>query len=54
MQRLETIKLRGIVSNILTRVYTHALRLGAARDLTHLPESNEGIGFTTDERRGWR
>ena len=53
MQLLETIKLMGLVSNILSWVYTQALRLGAARDLAHLPESTEGFGFTTDERRGW-
>ncbi|KAK9316758.1 hypothetical protein V1524DRAFT_425467 [Lipomyces starkeyi] len=36
-QLLESVKQMGVVSNILTRVYTHAIRLGAAQDIAHLP-----------------
>ncbi|KAK9313301.1 hypothetical protein V1524DRAFT_472090 [Lipomyces starkeyi] len=45
-----SVKQMGIVSNILTRVYTHATRLGAAQDVAHLPQA-EGLGFTTNEVR---
>ena len=50
-QLLKPIKLMGLTSNILKRVYVHALRSGAARDLAYLPKSNEGSGFSTDEIR---
>lgn len=50
-QLLATIKQMGLVSNILCRVYTHATRLGAIRDIAHLPKSNETFGYVTDEHR---
>lgn len=36
----------GIILNILSRVYVHALRTGAARDIAYLPTA-DGAGFTT-------
>ncbi|KAK9372787.1 uncharacterized protein V1513DRAFT_466306 [Lipomyces chichibuensis] len=45
-----SVKQMEIVSNILTRVYTRATRLGAAQDVSHLPQA-EGLGFTTNEVR---
>ncbi|KAJ5522257.1 hypothetical protein N7527_006372 [Penicillium freii] len=50
-QLLRTIKEMGLISNILSRVYMHATRLGAIRDIAHLPRSNESFGYTTDEHR---
>lgn len=48
-QLLDSVKQMGIVSNILTRVYTHATRLGTAQDLAHLPSTAEqASGFTTN------
>lgn len=41
-----SIKQMGIISNILSRVYVHALRTGAARDIAHLPTA-DSAGFTT-------
>ncbi|KAJ6093103.1 hypothetical protein N7486_008392 [Penicillium sp. IBT 16267x] len=41
----------GLVSNILSRVYIHATRLGAIREVAHLPKTTESFGFTTDEHR---
>ncbi|KAK9333345.1 hypothetical protein V1520DRAFT_388908 [Lipomyces starkeyi] len=50
-QVLQTIRLMGIISNILCRVYVDGLRLGAAQDIAHLPMAKEGSGFTTDQVR---
>lgn len=36
-QLLQTIKEMGLVTGMLDRAYTHALRLGAARDIAHAP-----------------
>ena len=44
-QTLQSIKQMGIVSNVLSRVYIHATRLGTARDVAHLP-AVDGAGFT--------
>ncbi|KAK9245323.1 hypothetical protein V1506DRAFT_521936 [Lipomyces tetrasporus] len=49
-QLLDSVKQMGLVSNILTRVYVHATRLGAAQDVAHLPQA-EGLGFATNEVR---
>ncbi|KAK3625938.1 hypothetical protein LTR56_020153 [Elasticomyces elasticus] len=38
-QTLDTMKQLGLVSGMLNRIYTHALRYGAARDLVHVPKS---------------
>jgi len=47
-----TVKEMGLVSNILGRVHLHALRLGAARDVAHLPRSvTDGSGVTTDREK---
>jgi hypothetical protein len=46
-----TIREMGLISNILSRVYTHAMRSGAIRDIAHLPKTNESFGVTTDEHR---
>lgn len=50
-QVYDTIQQMGLISNILARVYPHSLRLGAARDVAHLPKTTEGNGFVTDEHR---
>ncbi|KAK9239336.1 hypothetical protein V1525DRAFT_417743 [Lipomyces kononenkoae] len=47
----QTIKRMGIISNILSRVCVHGLRLGAAQDVAHLPMAKDGAGFTTDQVR---
>ncbi|KAK9315813.1 hypothetical protein V1524DRAFT_414929 [Lipomyces starkeyi] len=44
-QLLQSVKQMRVVSNILTRVYTHAIRLGAAQDVAHLPHS---LGHTNN------
>jgi hypothetical protein len=41
-QLLDTIKEIGLVSNVLGRVYIHATRNGAIRDIAHLPQSQSG------------
>lgn len=50
-QPLNAIKEMGLISNVVSRVYMHATRLGAARDIAHLPKSNEGGGITTHDVR---
>jgi hypothetical protein len=37
-QLLGTVKAIGLISNILTRVYVHGIRQGAAKDIIHLLE----------------
>lgn len=49
-QPLSTIRQMGIMSNILSRVYVHALRLGTAQDVAHLAPK-DGSGYTTNEVR---
>ncbi len=44
----KTIKEMAIISNILDRVYSHALRSGSVRDIAHLPSSTaEDAGVTS-------
>ena len=50
-QLLNSIKEMGLISNILSRIYMHATRSGAARDLAHLPHLSKGTGTTTEEVR---
>lgn len=50
-QPLATIKEMGLVSNILCRVYIHATRLGAIREVAHLPPPTNTFGLTTDGHR---
>jgi len=50
-QLYETIKQMGLISSILTRTYMHAVRLGAARDIAHLPNPTRVSGACTDEVR---
>ncbi|KAJ5910250.1 hypothetical protein N7504_004893 [Penicillium tannophilum] len=50
-QLLYTIKEMGLIAKILGRIYMHATRLGAIRDVTHLPKIDEGSGFVTDIHR---
>ena len=49
-QLLRTVKSMAMVSGILTRVYTHALRNGFARDVAHL-DSGAVEGCTSDQVR---
>ncbi|KAK5703447.1 hypothetical protein LTR17_022089 [Elasticomyces elasticus] len=55
-QLLQTMKELGLVSGLLGRSYTHALRLGGARDLLHVTKSavdgKETQAFTPDHVRG--
>lgn len=49
-QLAPTIEEMGLIANVLGRVHPHALRLGAARDLAHLPKpkaGNSGHGYLT-------
>lgn len=41
----------GLASNILGRVYIHATRLSAIREVAHLPNNTESFGFTIDGHR---
>ncbi|OQD68729.1 hypothetical protein PENDEC_c031G04877 [Penicillium decumbens] len=51
-QLLNTIGEMGIISGILSRVYSHATRYGLARDTAFLPkDSDTPAGFTTDKQR---
>lgn len=52
-QLYQSIMRMGIISNVLTRVYTHALRIGAAKDVAHLPKDKDkdGAGFSTNSVR---
>lgn len=49
-QLRQTIKEMGIVAGMLDCAYSHALRLGSARDVAHLP-AREGAGLATDNVR---
>ena len=49
-QALESLKKMGLVSNILTRVYVHALAGGHAKDVAHL-KATSGQGLVTNEVR---
>lgn len=51
-QLLHSIRRMGLVGGMLGRAYTHALRLGGARDVAHLPSSVfDGVGLTNDAVR---
>ncbi|KAK5721898.1 hypothetical protein LTR15_006491 [Elasticomyces elasticus] len=54
-QTLDTMKQLGLVSGILDRIYTHALRAGSARDLMHVPKSAvagyEPMAFDSNDLR---
>jgi hypothetical protein len=46
-----SIKSMGLISNILTRVTIHATRLGATKDVAHLPEKPGSGGVNNDVRQ---
>ncbi|KAK3617227.1 hypothetical protein LTR56_025441 [Elasticomyces elasticus] len=54
-QTLDTMKQLGLVSGMLDRIYTHALRAGSARDLMHVPRSAvagyEPMAFDSNDLR---
>ncbi|KAK5169674.1 uncharacterized protein LTR77_005652 [Saxophila tyrrhenica] len=50
---LQTIKAMGLISGMLTRAYTHALRRGAGRDLRSLPDPAAGSLTAEDVRRSF-
>ena len=51
-QLLDTIKEMGAVAGMLDRAYAHALRLGAARDVAHLPSKvADGTGLLSENVR---
>ena len=49
-QILPSLKQKGILADILTCVYTHAIRHGATQDVAHFSAVN-GNGFVTNQVR---
>lgn len=51
-QLRDSIRTIGLAGGVLDRIYVHATRLGAARDMAHLPEAAlDGHGFNVDAVR---
>lgn len=50
-QVCSTVKLMGLVSGMLSRAYTHSLRIGAIRDYAHLSKTAQASLPSTDDIR---